>query len=56
MRRDQLRSLASDLILTEARERRALAADLQDTVAQTLAIAKPKLNLLSSVMQGDSAE
>jgi CheY-like chemotaxis protein/two-component sensor histidine kinase len=55
-RRDQLRSLASELVVTEARERRALAADLHDTVAQTVAIAKLRLNLLCSHLEGESAE
>ncbi|HYR03098.1 MAG TPA: response regulator, partial [Syntrophobacteria bacterium] len=54
-RRDQLRSLASDLILAEARERRALALELHDTVAQMLAIAKLNLETTSVHLEGKSA-
>jgi len=54
--RHQLRSLASKLVVTEARERRALASDLHDTVAQMLAIAQIRLGLLGSLLQGESAE
>jgi signal transduction histidine kinase len=43
----QLRSLASELLLTEERERRHLATDLHDTVCQTLAIAKLKLDCMA---------
>lgn len=39
----QLRKLASDLSLTEARERRAIASDLHDHIGQTLAIIKMKI-------------
>jgi PAS domain S-box-containing protein len=42
----QLQSLASELSLTEERERRALATGLHDHVGQTLAIAKIKLGVL----------
>ncbi len=38
--RDQLRSLATELVVTEERERRALARDLHDSVAQLLALSK----------------
>jgi len=54
--RDQLRSLASDLVLTEARERRALASELHDTVAQMLAIAKLTLESTGAHLEGKSAE
>ena len=54
--RDQLRSLASDLILTEARERRALASELHDTVAQMLAIAKLTLASTGSRLEGQCGE
>jgi len=50
--RDQLRSLASDLMLTEARERRALASELHDTVAQMLAIAKLNLEAMGARLKG----
>lgn len=45
---EQLRSLASELVLAEERERRSLATDLHDSIAQVLAIAKLKLDLLQS--------
>ena len=54
--RDQLRSLASDLILTEAREKRALASELHDTVAQMLAIAKLTLESTAARLEGKSQE
>jgi PAS domain S-box-containing protein len=54
--RDQLRSLASDLVLTEARERRALASDLHDTVAQMLAIAKLTLESMGARLEAKSAD
>jgi PAS domain S-box-containing protein len=53
--RDQLRVLASDLILTEARERRALASDLHDTVAQLLAVAKMTLEATGARLEGRPA-
>jgi PAS domain S-box-containing protein len=40
----QLRSLASELTLTEERERRHLATDLHDSIGQALAISKLKLD------------
>ncbi len=43
---DQLRSLASELLMTEERERRELAVDLHDGLGQTLALAKMKLDML----------
>jgi PAS domain S-box-containing protein len=55
-KRDQLRSLASDLVLTEARERRALASDLHDTVAQMLAVAKLTLESVGGHLEGKPAE
>jgi signal transduction histidine kinase/CheY-like chemotaxis protein len=53
--RDQLRSLASDLVLTEARERRALALDLHDTLAQMLAVAKITLESTAARLEGKPA-
>ena len=44
----RLRGLASELVLTEERERRRLATDLHDTIAQNLAISKTKLDALGS--------
>jgi signal transduction histidine kinase/CheY-like chemotaxis protein len=54
--RDQLRSLATELVVTEARERRALASELHDTVAQTLAIAKLRLESMRAGLEGKSAK
>ena len=45
---EQLRFLASELSLTEARERRRLATDLHDSVGQTLAMSKLRLDALRS--------
>ena len=45
---EQLRSLASELSLTEQRERRRLATDLHDSIGQVLAISKIKLDALRS--------
>ena len=42
----QLRSLASELALTEERERRVIALDLHDRVGHTLAMCQIKLNQL----------
>ena len=43
---NQLRSLASQLVLTEERERRRIATDLHDRIGQALAISKIKLGAL----------
>ncbi len=43
---EQLQSLASELSLTEERERRRLATDLHDHIGQALAVAKIKLGVL----------
>lgn len=45
---EQLRSLASQLSVTEERERRRLATDLHDSVGQTLAMSKLRLDELRS--------
>ena len=45
---EQLRSLASELSVTEERERRRLATDLHDSISQILAISKLKLDLVRS--------
>lgn len=42
----KLRGLASELILTEERERREIATDLHDLIGQTLAMAKMKAGAL----------
>ncbi len=52
----QLRALASELALSEERERRRLAAELHDRIGQTLAFAKIKLSgLLKSISSPDLA-
>jgi PAS domain S-box-containing protein len=43
---EMLRSLSSELVMTEERERRRIAVDLHDNIAQTLAITKLKLDVL----------
>ena len=45
-----LRSLASELVLTEERERRSLATDLHDSVAQSLALCKYYLEELENAL------
>ncbi len=45
---EQLRVLASELSLTEERERRRLATDLHDSIGQTLAMCKLKLDELQN--------
>lgn len=46
---DELRSLASELALTEERERRSIATDLHDHIGQLLAISKIKLGALKEM-------
>ncbi|MCK9197749.1 MAG: PAS domain S-box protein [Syntrophales bacterium] len=41
-----LRTLSSELVMTEERERRRIAVDLHDNIGQTLALTKIKLNAL----------
>ncbi len=43
---EMLRSLTSELVMTEERERRRIAVDLHDNIAQTLAIIKMRLGAL----------
>ncbi len=50
--RDDLRKLASELVLAEERERKSIAVTLHDEVAQTLAAARMKLDQLRS-LSGD---
>jgi PAS domain S-box-containing protein len=53
----QLKSLASQLTLTEERERRRIAADLHDQIGQSLVISKIKLDTLRSfVLSEDLAK
>ena len=59
MERDvQLANLMSELLLTEERERRQLAAELHDSLAQLLSMAKMKLSLVraSLVRPAEKAE
>ena len=59
MERDaRLAKLMSDLLLTEERERRELAAELHDSLAQLLSLAKMKLSLVraSLVRPAEKAE
>ena len=50
---EQLQSLASELSLTEERERRRLGTDLHDHIGQALAISKIKLGVLQKTVTGD---
>ena len=45
---EQLRSLASELALTEARERKRIAAEIHDRIGQALALTRIKLGLLAA--------
>jgi signal transduction histidine kinase len=57
MAQQRLRSLASELILAEERERRRIAMALHDRVAQTLALSKLKLEAVQeSVSSTDLAK
>ncbi len=49
---EMLRSITSELVMTEERERRRIAVDLHDNIAQTLAITKLKLDVLLDQAQG----
>jgi PAS domain S-box-containing protein len=51
--KNQLRSLASELSLTEEKERRHIAAMLHDHIGQTLAISKIKLGALQESLAAD---
>ncbi|MFH1570333.1 MAG: sensor histidine kinase [Gemmatimonadota bacterium] len=46
----QLRALASDLVLTEERERRLLAEELHDSIGQALAVTKIRLGSLRAAV------
>jgi PAS domain S-box-containing protein len=50
----QLRSLASELTLSEERERRRIASDLHDSTIQLLAISKMKLGVLEGSAPSDT--
>jgi PAS domain S-box-containing protein len=47
---DKLRSLSSELMLTEERERRRIATELHDRIGQTLAVSKIKLGELREAL------
>jgi len=49
---EQLRSFASELALTEERERRRIATALHDTIGQTLALSRIKLAALRESLAG----
>lgn len=51
---ERLRAMASDLTLTEQRERRRLASDLHDYLAQLLVVCRLKLNQGQSVTDMES--
>jgi PAS domain S-box-containing protein len=50
--RHDLRKLASELVLAEERERKRLAVTLHDEVAQTLAAARMRLDMMRSLPDG----
>ncbi len=52
----QLRSLTSDLLMTEERERRRIAAELHDQIGQTLAVIKIKVESLQDLRSSDSLD
>lgn len=52
---ERLRSLTSDLVLTEERERRRIAGLLHDRIGQALAISKMKLGAISTEAESESA-
>jgi len=47
---EMLRSLTSELVMTEERERRRIAVDLHDNIGQTLALTKIKLESLIGLL------
>lgn len=54
---EMLRTLSSELVMTEERERRRIAVDLHDNIGQTLALTKIKLNaMLEEKLHGDLKE
>jgi len=52
---DKLRSLSSDLLLTEERERRRIASVLHDRIGQTLAVSRIKLGELREALASNEA-
>jgi PAS domain S-box-containing protein len=53
--RDELRKLASELFLAEERERKRIAGILHDEIAQTLAVAKMRIDMLQSATVDDES-
>ena len=53
---EQLRAMASDLALTEQRERRRLANELHDYLAQLLVVCKMKARMAEQVVRSTRAE
>jgi PAS domain S-box-containing protein len=53
--RDDLRRLASELVMAEEKERKRIAVTLHDEVAQTLAAAKMRLDLLKTSRGSDES-
>ena len=50
---EQLRLLASELLLAEERERRRIAMDLHDNIGQMLALTRIKLGVLRNTLSGN---
>jgi len=53
---EQLRYLASELLLAEERERRRIAMDLHDNIGQMLALTRIKLGVLRNALSGNVHE
>jgi PAS domain S-box-containing protein len=53
---EQLRLLASELLLAEERERRRIAMDLHDNIGQMLALTRIKLGVLRNALPGNVHE
>jgi PAS domain S-box-containing protein len=53
---EQLRLLASELLLAEERERRRIAMDLHDNIGQMLALTRIKLGVLRNALSGNVHE
>ena len=51
--RHELRKLASELVMAEEQERKRIAVTLHDEVAQTLAAAKMRLDMLKNMERAD---